>query len=253
MSKRIRAVTVSLPDRAKLAGLLLAAGLAGCGGASDVSGEPESSASAAPSSTIRSMPGGDTGDGGAHVPIESGTYLIPSSAWSVTDFTVTFPEGWTVQYGHVFAQHADTDEFGFYAVVVDEIYADACRGDRGDVVTVGPGVQDLVDALLEQPGPAKRGPVDTALGGYPATRIDLSLPRRLQHRDCFLGPGTGVQVWYSEPADKYFVLLPDAVASVYVVDVDGRRQVFLAQVGNPRSAADRAELQKVLDSIRFEG
>ena len=200
------------------------------------------------------MPEWDAGDEGAHVPIEPGTYLIPSSAWSVADFMVAFPEGWTVQYGHVFSRHADEDnEFGFYPVVVDEIYADACRGERGDVVTVGPGVQDLVDALLEQPGPAKRGPVDTTLGGYPAIRIDLSIPRRLQHRDCFLGPGTGVQVWYSEPADKYFVLLPGAVASVYVVDVDGKPQVFLSQVGNPKSAQDRAELQTVLDSIHIEG
>jgi hypothetical protein len=28
--------------------------------------------------------------------IEPGTYRIPGSAWSDVDFTVTFPEGWTV-------------------------------------------------------------------------------------------------------------------------------------------------------------
>lgn len=200
------------------------------------------------------MPAVDDASGdAAHIPIEPGTYLLPRSAWSVADLTVTFPEGWTVQYGHVFARHHDQkDEFGFYAVVVDGIYADACRGERGDIMTVGLGVRDLVDALLEQPGPAKRDPVDTTLGGYPAIRIDLSIPPRLQRRNCFIGPGTGVQVWYSEPADKYFVLLPNAVACVYVVDVDGKRQVVLAQVGNPRSTRDRAELQSVLDSIRIK-
>ena len=194
----------------------------------------------------------DASGDGAHVPIEPGTYVMPRSVWSVTDFTVTFPSGWTVQYGHVFGRHHDQDdEFGFYAVVVDEIYADACLGERGGVVTVGPRVLDLVDALLEQPGPAKRGPVDTDLGGYPAVRIDLRIPPRLEEKDCFIGPGTGVQVWHSEPADKYFVLLPDAVAQVYIVDVGGERQVFLAQVGDPRSTRDRAELQAVLDSIRI--
>lgn len=30
--------------------------------------------------------------------IEPGTYRIPGSAWSDVDFTVTFPEGRTVQY-----------------------------------------------------------------------------------------------------------------------------------------------------------
>lgn len=206
-----------------------------------------------PTARPPSMPAGDASHDTGHVPIESGTYLLPRSAWSVADLAVTFPDGWTVQYGHVFARHHDQEgEFGFYAVVVDEIYADACRGERGDVMTVGPGVQDLVDALLEQPGPAKRGPVDTTLGGRPAVRLDLSIPPRLQRRNCFLGPGTGVQVWYSEPADKYFVLLPDDVVSVYVVDVDGKRQVFLAQVGDPGSTRDRAELQSVLDSIRIQ-
>ena len=199
------------------------------------------------------MPEGHGSGSGTHVPIGPGTYVVPRSAWSVTDYTVRFPEGWTVQYGHVFARHHDTDdELGFYAVVVDEIYADACLGERGDVVTVGPGVQGLVDALLAQPGPSKRGPVRTALGGYPAVRIDLSIPSRLQRRNCFTGPGTGVQVWWSRPADKYFVLLPAAVAQVYVLEVDGERQVFLAQMGDPGSTRDRAELQSVLDSIRIE-
>jgi hypothetical protein len=56
------------------------------------------------------------------VTIESGTYRIPRSEWSLADFTVTFPEGWTAQYGHVYIKHSDgDDELGFYAVVVDEI------------------------------------------------------------------------------------------------------------------------------------
>ena len=63
----------------------------------------------------------------------------------------------------------------------------------------------------------------------------------------------GLQVWYSEPTDKYFVLLPGAVATVYVVDVEGERQVFLTQVGNPDSDTDLAELETVLDSIDIQG
>ena len=194
-----------------------------------------------------------TGDG-TPIPLEPGGYVMRKSAWAVETFWVTFPKGWAVQYGHVFARHPDqADEFGFYPVVVDEIYADPCQGERGDVVTVGPAVNDLVDALLEQPGTAKRGPVKTRFGNYPAVRIDLSIPPRMLRKDCFIGPGTGLQIWHSEPTDKYFVLLPDAVARVYVVDVVGWRQVFVAQVSNSTSPDDRAELQTVLDSILIEG
>jgi hypothetical protein len=261
MMTTYRRETVWVNRLALAAGLLAVAGLAGCGGDPEASAEPQPAASprtsATPSSILRTMPDGNTGDEGAHVPIEAGTYLMPSSAWSVADFTVTFPEGWTVQYGHVFAQHSDEDdEFGFYGVVVDDIFADACRGEGGRSKAVEPGVEDLVNALLKQGGGAvKTVPVSTTLGGYPAMRIDLKIPKHLDLDNCQMTQYgfPGLQVWYSDPADKYFVLLPGAAASVYVVDVGGERQVFLSQVGNPRSAGDRAELQTVLDSIRIEG
>lgn len=231
--------------------------LAGCAGSSDTSEEAGSSPSATPSSAFLSVPEWDPADEGEHASLEAGTYLVPSSAWSVADFTVAFPTGWAVQYGHVFAQHGDqSNEFGFYAVVVDEIFADSCEGEGGMTETVGPGVDGLVTALLGQAGGAKTTkPESTTLGGYPAKRIDLEIPKDLDLDECQMAEYgfEGLQVWYSEPADKYFVLLPGALARVYVVDVDGQRQVFLAQVGNPRSDEDRAELDTVLDSIQIRG
>jgi hypothetical protein len=187
------------------------------------------------------------------VVIEPGTYRIPASAWSVADFTVTFPDGWTAQYGHVYAKHHSADdELGFYAVVVDAIYADPCVGsDTGELMEVGPSVDDLAAALLRQPGPNASGPFETTLGGYPATRIDLTFPEVFDLKPCNLA-GIGLQIWYSPPADKYFVLLRDATASVYIVDVDGRRQVFLTEYRSATSDADLRELQAVLDSIQIE-
>lgn len=183
------------------------------------------------------------------VAIEPGTYRIPKSAWSVIDFTVTFPEGWTAQYGHVYASNADADdEFGFYAVVVDEIYADACDGTTGGLTEIGPSVDDLAAALLQQPEAS--GPVDTTLGGHPAVRVDFKVPQGLDLKACNL-EGIGLQIWYSPPADKYFVLLADGIGSAYIVDVDGQRQVFLTQHRSATSDDDLAELQFVLDSIQF--
>jgi hypothetical protein len=185
------------------------------------------------------------------VSIETGTYLIPASEWSIADFTVTIPEGWAVQYGHVFLKHSDaSDELGFYAVVPDDVYADVCEGD-GDVMDVGTSVDDLAAALLEQSGATANGPVDTTLGGYPAVRIDLTVPRRLDLKTCRL-EGFGLQIWYSSPADKYFVLLPDGIASVFILDVDGRRQVFVTQYRSGASGEDVRELQAILDSIHIE-
>ena len=153
--------------------------------------------------------------------------------------------------GHVYARPTDTpSDLGFYAVVVDAIYADACVGSSGDLVEVGPSVDDLAAALLRQPGPQASGPVATTLGGYPATRIDLTVPEGFDLEACTV-KGVGIQIWYSRPADKYFVLQADEVASVYILDVDGQRRVSMAYRPTT-SDADPAELQVVLDSIHIE-
>lgn len=83
---------------------------------------------------------------------------------------------------------------------------------------------------------------------------DRGAPGRLAGFD--LEPGSaadiGLQIWYSAPADKNFVLTDDGIASVYILDVNGERQVFLTQHGSITSDEDSAELQTVLDSIRIE-
>ncbi|HEU4356121.1 MAG TPA: hypothetical protein VFT27_11075 [Actinomycetota bacterium] len=227
--------------------------LTGCAGGAIVE-PPASRPSATPSPTTDAaatpFPYSDEPVG-----VEPGTYRISRSEWSVANFTVTFPQGWTVQYGHVYAKpYSDAvDEFGFYAVVVDAIYTDACEG-AGELMEVGPSVDDLAAALLEQPGPRASTPVETTLGGYPATRIDLTVRKGLDLKTCRLASfgALGLQVWYSPPADKYFVLEPDADASAYIVDVEGQRQVFLTQYRSGSSDEDVRELHAVLDSIHIE-
>ena len=94
--------------------------------------------------------------------VEAGTYRIPRSAWSLTDFAVTLPEGWTVQYGQRFAKHADEErEVSVYVVTIDEVYTEACRGD-GVPEPVGPGVDALVDALSAQRSLAVSEPTTTS-------------------------------------------------------------------------------------------
>jgi hypothetical protein len=245
----LRGMKISAHRRVMAAGLLVVAGLTGC--TRDVTDETPQPVTPtwASDTTTRGR------SSVAHVTIEPGNYRIPRSAWSVADYTVTFRQGWSVQYGHVFSQHSDQDdELGFYAVVVDEIFTDPCRGE-GVPMAVGSRVGDLVTALLEQPGPTKSSPVATTLAGYAATRIDLEVPPSLDLAKCRLAEDDvmGLQVWKSTPADKYLVLLPGQRVSVYVVDVHGRRQVFLVEVGAHASARDRGELQAALGSIRIEG
>jgi hypothetical protein len=232
-----------IPRRATMALTLLIV-VSGC--RAGVTSAPEASPQPITSvATPRPIPAGDG-------PIDPGTHRIAKSAWSVADFAITMPDGWTVQYGHVFHKHSDApDELGLYAVVVDQIYADACAGSTGDLVKPGPSVDDLAGAVLQQAGPKASGPVATTLGGYPATRIDLVVPDRSDLAPCNL-EGIGLQIWYSRPADKYFVLLPDTKMSVYILDIGGQRQVFLAGYGSATSDEDVAELKTIIDSIRIQ-
>ena len=227
-----------------LSGLLtVATACAGVGSVERQLTTPETQTSPTPGATTAVFPYSSE-----PIAIEPGTYRISKSEWALRDFTVAFPDGWTVQYGHVYAKHPDAaDEIGFYAVVVDAIFADACRG--GEVsVEVGPSVDDLAQALIQHSGPVASASVQTTLGGHPATRVDFAVPDGFDVQACRM-QGAGLQIWYSPPADKHFVLLPDGRASAYIVDVDGQRQVFLSQHRSATSDEQVAELQAILDSI----
>lgn len=222
--------------------VLLLAALAGCGGSGAV--EPQAPASPTQDATGSSIP-----DSTEPVALEAGTYQMPNSAWSSVDFAVTIPEGWTVQYGASFRKNPETnDGVGFEAFVPDTIYADACAGSGGEKLVVGPSADDLVAALLQQRGSKAGDAVETTLGGYPATRIDLTVPAGLDLEECSL-EGAGLQIWFSHPADGYLVVFPDSIASVYIVDVDGRRQVFQTLHWSATSDEDVRELEAVLGSI----
>ena len=190
-------------------------------------------------------------------PVEPGTYHIPPSAWSVAGLTMSLPAGWETQYGSPGAiKHSDQPgELGFYFVFPDSIFADPCVGTAADpweLMEVGPGVDDLVNALLEQPHTVATGPVDTTLGGLPAKRIDLTMADDPETATCNVNLPGHLQIWYSQSADKYFVLLGDATASVYILDVNGDRQVLLTQYRAAASTEDLGEMQTILDSITID-
>jgi len=236
-----------------LVAVLLAASCGGDG--SSAASEPHQSTTASP--TLLEIPENGTDLHPAGPPLRAGTYRVPSGPWSIVDYTITIPKGWRGHNQHYLSKHEDgevdgdeSDSLVIYPVLVDKIFADPCPGQAGPTVAVGPKVNDLIEALQEQPGPVTSEPVETTIGGLPATRIDLKIPKGADLTSCSLSPG--LQIWYSAPSDKYYVLMPGYTARIYVVDVDGERQVFLTQHGPATSDKDLRELQSMLDSIRID-
>ena len=239
--------------RRALALVVLLAVLTGCGG--DVTADPQGSTSTATTSspwttTSTTLPSIPEEDGR---PLGPGTYRVSSAgrrrdrirccgrSWTTRSRS---PRGGTATPATTCPSTRTVRRVRLssviYPVLVDEIYADPCEGERGPTVAVGPEVNDLVDALLAQPGTVTTEPVETTIGGLPATRVDLEVQERADLSSCLLadyGP-PGLQIWFSDPADKYFVLMPGYTASVYVVDVDGERQVFLTRHGPAASDED---------------
>ena len=121
-----------------------------------------------------------------------------------------------------------------------------------ELTEVGPTVDDLTNALLDQPHTVATGPVDTTLGGLPAKRIDLTVADDPETATCNINVPGNPQVWHSPPVDKYFVLMGDGTARVYILDVNGERQVFLTQVQDGTRAEDLSQMQTIIDSIQID-
>lgn len=186
------------------------------------------------------------------VEIGAGTYLVRAGNGEVAPYTVTVPAGWAAQHGDILAKHPD--EPG--AIMIDSFVLDTTR--LTDDACTGPetlgkaqtSTAGLVAGLRAQgSGPRVGDPVAATVGGLPATRIDLDFPSAPPRTSCRLARG-GLQIWRGAPSD-YFVLFPAESASVYVVDVGGRSQLFVTQTRDDASAADRAELESILGSIRI--
>ncbi len=223
--------------------------------------DPSTTASPTPSSTsapaVPTTTATSSSEWPTSGPVEPGTYDIESSAWNVAGFTVTMPEGWETEHGPGGAANNSDEggELGFYFVIVDAIYSDPCVGSGGDadaLMEVGPSVDDLANALLEQPHTVATGPVDTTLGGLPAKRIDLTMEDDPETATCNVNLPGHLQIWHSPPVDAYFVLLGDGTASVYILDVNGERQVFLTQHRTGTPADDISQMQTIIESIKID-
>ena len=190
------------------------------------------------------------------VAIESGTYLVEAEDYVVVPYTITVPVGWDAQHGTYISRHQDEpDAIGIEPFVLDKIRLtdDTCTGPE-TLGTAQTSTAGLVAALRAQgSGLRVSDPVADTVGGHPATRIDLDYPGSKPLSNCRLSTTPGIEPGVLQVWSGYFVLFPPESASVYVVDVGGgRAQVFVTRTRDDASAADRAELQSILDSISFQ-
>ena len=114
---------------------------------------------------------------------------------------------------------------------------------------VGPTVDDLVEAIVEQEEWTSSTPTELTIGGYPAQHVRITIPdgAKFDPRD----DGAAFYLFQDEGAGQTWGLEIGQMFDVYVVDVDGERLVLDALHYPGTSEADLAALEAVVDSIEI--
>ena len=194
--------------------------------------------------------------------LAAGTYFWDVGSGSPVRFTFAVPDGWTNRNDIIRKDHNGPGEVALGLWIVTNTYADPCRWQESLLdPPVGPTVEDLATALVDQVGRNATAPTDVVVGGYPATRIELSVPADLDIATCdngyyrdWLGEGES----HSRNPDldavnpNNVLFRSGQVNVVYILDVDGARIVINTWHMPGTSDADLAELEAILASVIIE-
>jgi hypothetical protein len=181
------------------------------------------------------------------------TRLAVTGGPTEVPFLVDVPSTWSVEIGHdqpSLVSGDTTPPAGMFVAFLTaaNTFVDPCGRDLRSPV-VGPTVDDLVAALAETPHMTATEPVQTTLGGRPATYLELRADAELPcPADAFylfaMGAGAVQPSFYLDG--------PRQIVRTWVLDVDGTRVVALA-LHFPEATADAlAEEQAIIDSVEFE-
>jgi hypothetical protein len=259
MRKNVFAVT---------AGMMLVAGLTGCGD------DPDASAAAEPSeSTTSATPGeaeASPSDKGV-VPLpdgylEAGRYRFVvrvdcegvkndpiACPEGIADppsipLEVTVPDGWEHPSGFPVIWTVAEPENEWGALVMGwtsntvGVQSDPClsKNHQRPDIEVGPDVEDFVDVVTSQEWFNGKAPMDTSVGGAPGRYFTLTGPADL----------SGCEEW--RPWDPgFFAQGPNNIWEVSVLDVGGDRVVIVVHYFPGTSQETIRQLRQMVESIRF--
>jgi hypothetical protein len=164
-------------------------------------------------------------------------------------FTVTLPAGWSNDEN--FIARGDWVEGNGVMLArwqVSHVYADSCQWQGTLREALTPAA--IAAALAEQTGHAASAPTQVTLGGLPATRLELSVPGDFDLAAC---DRAFMRLWPDAGPDENYGLpiAPGQTITVHVVDDDGTATLVVTLRSDDSAPGDVAELQDVLESIRF--
>jgi hypothetical protein len=260
LPRRITMPTIARVAAAAAIGVLLVGGalfLLGRPGQTNVGGPGPSSTPIA-SSRVTPSPSLLPATGA----LEPGTYYRGAGFYpGGVAFTFTVPEGWATTEGGSFVYressprprdpYAGPGEVLLASWTVSHVYTDACHH-QSTLVDAGTTTDELASLLVAQKGRVASAATDVTLGGFPAKRIELTVPADLDVTKC---DGGFIRFWPNPGPDESGGLCCTDVGStdvVYVVDVVGNRLAVVARHQASSSAEELAELEAIVASIMIE-
>lgn len=198
--------------------------------------------------------------------------FVPGTTYVIDDpccvgparISLTFPAtGWfsidPVTLGKNVLGDPDLYDIYLSPQLVENVYTGGCNW-RGTALDppIGPTVDDLAAALLAQAGPGASPPTAVTVGGHPGKKVELSIPGDLDVNTCNSDGDFAIfGRWYGTAANAQFGAAPWTYGNgqhntVYIIDVDGTRQVIDTMYLPGTSQANLAELDQIIASIKFE-
>ena len=172
------------------------------------------------------------------------------------------PDGWT-EFGGSLLSTDDPGTAGAQVGAIQFIDVTTLNGDpcewsgMADDVSVGPTVDDLVEALLAQTSYEVSDPVDVTIGGHDGRRVDITYPTGPFSGDSSYAPDCDegqFRLWSTSAQGPGSIHAqgPDDRWQATILDVEGTRLIIIAQDVASTLPAERAEMDSMIDSLVIE-
>jgi hypothetical protein len=248
--------------------------LAGCTAADPtVAPSPLTMASASPAAVVSADPSiasaepsiQDVMTLGRFADLKPGTYSIDPDGDATTPLRVVYDipaAGWSMWIGA--AKSSDAGNTGVSITTVSNLVTDGCTDHAWREPPIGPTVDDLATALTElAPFEVTSPPSEVTLAGYDGKHLAWTVPELpveaagddTRFIDCHNGQ---LKSWVAfidadQPGDAFYGYTgPGYVEDFWILDVDGTRLMIAAEQSAGSPAADVAEQDAIVESIRIE-
>jgi WD40-like Beta Propeller Repeat len=159
---------------------------------------------------------------------------------------ITLPAGWFNYDGWAMNDGGDLS-VGFWDV--DKVYATPCRWQSKPMIDPGRTVDGLGSALTRRPLRNASTPTDVTLGGFHGKYLRWSVPPHIHLAKCDQGyfESWTALGWSTDRWEQG----PGQVGRIWILNVHGQRLVVDANYLPSATTEDRAELNRIVHSIRF--